>query len=41
VAAAPTHEELFQKLEAMGADYERVICDFVYDPDKIYIGGFA
>ncbi len=37
VAAAPTHEELFAKLDAMGIPTDTVVFEFIPDPDVSYL----
>jgi len=36
VASAATLEELCEKLEALGIDWQRVVFDFIPDPDVSY-----
>ncbi len=38
LAAAPDDAQLFQKLTELGIDPQRVVFDYVPDPDKSYFG---
>jgi hypothetical protein len=38
LAAAPDDAQLFQKLAELGIDFQRVVFDYVPDPDKSYFG---
>ena len=39
VASAPTLEELYKRLDELGVDSERVIGDYVYDPNITSVVG--